>query len=180
MDKLRIPYSIIETAVERRLYDDIEKPEDYVCKLALQKAKNGAESVGKGVVVAADTIAFYKGQILGKPKDAEDAKRMLRLLSGDVHEVLTGLAVVDAEKLKRTVTYVKTRVKMKDLAEEEINCYVSTGESSGKAGSYAIQGLGAILIEWIEGSFYNVVGLPLAKLAELLKEFGIEVFQLIN
>ena len=176
MDKLRIPYSVIEIPEEED-HEVMEDPEDYVRKVALRKAMKAAKRVSKGVVIAADTVILCEGEIFGKPKNAEEAKLTLRLLSGKIHEALTGLAVVDAESSKKTVSCVRTKVKMRRLTEEEISGYLSTGEPFGKAGSYAIQGLGAILIERVEGCFYNVVGLPLAKLAEILKNFGIEILK---
>jgi len=114
-----------------------------------------------------------RGKILGKPRDSEEAKSMLRELSGKTHEVLTGLAVVDASTGKRAVDFVRTRVKFRKLTEEEIASYVATGKPFDKAGAYAIQEKAGLFVERIDGCYFNVVGLPLARLAEILKEFNV-------
>ncbi len=138
-------------------------------KLALAKASTVAQRLTGRLVVGADTTVFLDGMAMGKPADSEDALRMLRLLSGREHTVVTGVALVDGD---RTLTgSQETTVSFRALTDEELHWYVSTGEPLGKAGSYAIQGFGSALVEWVEGSFLNVVGFPLALFIRLLEQF---------
>ena len=140
----------------------------YVKRLAQTKAEAVAQKIGKGLVLGADTVVVIEGQILGQPKDEEDARRMLRLLNGKWHEVLTGVALVRAGETKKTlVDHQSTRVRFCEMSDEEINWYVSTGEPNDKAGAYAIQGKGGIFIEQIEGDYFNIVGLPIRLVYEL-------------
>lgn len=147
-------------------------------KLAMHLAAGKAMSVAKrhkgAVVIGADTIVVLKNKILGKPKSAAQAKQMLKRLSGKVHAVITGFAVIDTRTKKTIAKYSKTMVHFKKVGEQEISAYVKTGEPFNKAGGYAIQGLGAVFIESIRGDYYNVVGLPLAALAEELKRFRVK------
>lgn len=147
---------------------------DLVCAYnALGKGKAAAQVTGTSVpVIAADTIVVLGDTILGKPADAADAEQMLRELSGRTHEVKTATAVFyQAKTLLRVVT---TKVHFRRLTEEEINWYVGTGEPLDKAGAYGIQGKGAVLVERIEGSYDNVVGLPLTAVYEMLLKAGVE------
>jgi len=152
---------------------DISDPEELVKTLAMSKAQEVARRTRSGLVVGADTIVVLGGKILGKPRNSEEAKSMLRELSGKTHEVLTGLAVVDASTGKKTMDFVRTRVKFRKLAEEEIASYVATGKPFDKAGAYAIQEKAGLFVERIDGCYFNVVGLPLAKLAEILKKYNV-------
>jgi len=142
---------------------------DLVCAYnALGKGKAAAKVTGTYVpVIAADTIVVLEDKILGKPADASDAKRMLSELSGKAHEVKTAAAVLYQDKTVLTV--ITTKVFFRELTENEINWYVRTGEPLDKAGAYGIQGKGAVLVEKIEGSYDNVVGLPLTAVYEILK-----------
>ncbi len=142
---------------------------------ALIKARQVASLVNKGLVIGADTIVSYKGKIFGKPKDGEEARRHLEFLSGKSHHVTTGVAVVDAGSGQEEVSFEVTKVWMKALTSKEMEAYILTGEPFDKAGGYAIQGFGGLLIERINGSYSNVVGLPLGKLRELLLRFGLDL-----
>lgn len=150
-----------------------ERPEAYASRLALDKARAAAERAGDGIVIAADTIVVVNGSVLGKPADAADARRMLHLLSGREHSVVTGLAVLDASTGRSAVRTSVTKVLFRDLSQREIDAYVATGEPLDKAGAYGIQERGALLVERIEGCYSNVVGLPLSLLGGMLREFGI-------
>lgn len=150
-------------------------PEERALGNASAKARRVAERIGKGLVVGADTLVVVDGRVLGKPGDASEAAVMLRSLSGRVHRVVTGLAVVDAASGREESDVVETMVRMRALSEEEVEAYVATGEPLGKAGGYAIQGVGALLVNEIRGCFYNVVGLPLSRLDGLLKRFGVHI-----
>jgi septum formation protein len=127
------------------------------------------------VVLAADTVVTIDGQALGKPADPEEARAMLRRLAGREHEVITGVAVLDAATGRAETTAVVSRVRMTDYGEAEIDAYLATGEPMDKAGAYAIQGAGGRLVAGFEGSFTNVVGLPLVETARLLAAFGVPV-----
>ena len=148
---------------------------DLVCAYnALGKGRAAAKITGTGVpVVAADTIVVLGGQILGKPSDTADAKRTLQLLSGKEHIVKTATAVLYQNKTMLQV--VATNVHFRILTEEETDWYVGTGEPLDKAGAYGIQGKGAVLVERIEGSYDNVVGLPVAVVYEMLVKLGVEI-----
>ncbi len=152
-----------------------EKPEVYVVRVALDKARAAAQRAGNGIVIAADTIVVLDDAILGKPSDARDAARMLTLLSGRGHRVITGLAIIEAATRKTLTRTEITHVWFHNLAQDEISSYVSTGEPLDKAGAYGIQGKGALLVDRIEGCYFNVVGLPLSLLAKMLRSFGIKV-----
>ena len=150
-----------------------ERPEERVVENATAKARSVARRLREGLVVGADTLVVADDRVLEKPRDASDAREMLRALSGAVHRVLTGVAVVDAASGKAESDLVETFVHMRPLSGEEIEAYMSTGEPFGKAGGYAIQGVGALLVDEVRGCFYNVVGLPLSRLDAILKRFGV-------
>jgi septum formation protein len=146
-----------------------------VAALALAKARVVAARVGEGVVLGADTVVVIDGIALGKPVDQQDARSMLRRLRARAHDVITGVAVVDPGTGREETTAVVTRVAMADVGDEVIEAYVRSGEPLDKAGAYAIQGRGAALVRGLTGSYSNVVGLPLAATARLLRSFGVDV-----
>lgn len=160
--------------------DETRRPHEeaiaYVERVALAKAEAGAAQHPSRVVVGADTVVLVEGEILGKPRDEDEARRMLRLLSGRWHEVLTGIAIVRAEHGsedagRRRVAHELTNVRFASMTEEEIEWYLATGEAMGKAGAYAIQGQAARFIEEIKGDYLNVVGLPVRLLYKLMRDF---------
>lgn len=146
-----------------------------VAALALAKARAVAGRVGEGIVLGADTVVVIDGDALGKPADRDAARAMLRRLRGRAHEVITGVAVVDATNGRSEATAVLTRVVMADVSDAELEAYVASGEPLDKAGGYAIQGGGAALVAGFAGSYSNVVGLPLRATATLLSAFGVPV-----
>jgi len=148
-----------------------EPPEDFVRRLAREKAEAVAQSRLFGLVLGADTTVVVDGEVLEKPRDAEDARRMLRRLSGRWHEVLTGVALVRAETGRTTVGLERTRVRFAETGEEEIAWHVETGDVLDKAGAYAIQGRAALFIRAIDGDYWNVVGLPVRLVYELARAF---------
>lgn len=148
-------------------------PAGIVRNLALGKAKNVAEKVENGIVIGSDTVVVLKGKILGKPKTKEDAKEMLNDISDRKLEVYSGVALVEAESNRFLTDYVVSEVKIKKLSKEEIENYVASGEPLDKAGAFGIQGKGALIVKSIKGDYFNIVGLPLFKLSEMLKEFGV-------
>jgi len=149
-----------------------EKPEDYVQRLARTKAETVAANYKNALVLGADTIVVIDNQIIGKPKDLEDARRMLRMLSGNWHEVLTGVALVKVSEgdFDTKVDLQSTRVKFAEMNDAEIEFLVEKGEPLDKAGAYAVQAQAALFIEEIVGDYWNVVGLPVNLVYELLKK----------
>lgn len=168
LQKLGIDFEVVPSRIDEKSvkFDD---PEELCKRLALMKARDVAKR-REGIIVAADTIVVFKGEVLGKPKDEKEAKTMLRMLSGNEHVVMSGIAVIDTNSGKEIVDVVKTRVKFRKLKKEEIDSYVESGEPLDKAGAYAIQGKAASFVKEIHGCFYNVVGLPLARLVEMLSK----------
>jgi septum formation protein len=150
-----------------------EGPEAFVTRLAREKAEAVARTRLFGLVLGADTTVLVDGEILEKPRDADDARRMLRSLSGRWHEVLTGVALVRAETGRVSVGLERTRVRFAETSDEEIDWHVLTGDVLDKAGAYAIQGRAALFIEAIDGDYWNVVGLPVRLVYELAR--GLEV-----
>lgn len=158
---------VIKTAdVDETLPENIapDKAVEYLSKIKAEPFKND-----KDIVIGADTVVAIDGKILGKPKDKADAYNMLKMLSGREHSVFTGVTVISNGKCD--TFSVETRVKFFDLTDEEINDYINTGEPFDKAGGYGIQGKGSLLVEKIDGDYFNVVGLPVSKLAKSLSTF---------
>ena len=164
-----------------------EKPEDYVQRLAREKAEAVAQKYTQAIVLGADTTVVIDNQIIGKPVDLDDARRMIKMLAGNWHEVLTGVAIVWKEEEKRRrgeeeigansqnlnykilVGLQRTKVKFAEMSDEEIEFLVQFGEPLDKAGGYAVQARAALFIEKIEGDYWNVVGLPISLVYELIK-----------
>jgi septum formation protein len=172
LEQIGLSFSLDPADVDERILPG-ETPEVYVVRVALDKARVVAGRAKMGIVIAADTIVVIGAAILGKPADAADARRMLSMLSGREHEVVTGLAVMDAASRRSFVRTSVTKICFRKLSEREISAYVATGEPFDKAGAYGIQERGALLVERIEGCYSNVVGLPLSLLGEMLRDFGI-------
>lgn len=152
-------------------------PEEVVKKLATQKAQNVAAVADReAIIIGADTVVFIDGIILGKPKDEAEAAEMLHRLSGREHHVCTGIAVVDNKTGKTVSDIQRTAVYFKPLSDGEIDRYIATGEPMDKAGAYGIQNLGALFVESIRGDYFNVVGLPVCRLAQILRrEFNYNI-----
>ncbi|MDD5397642.1 MAG: Maf family protein [Dehalococcoidia bacterium] len=149
------------------------KPAELARTLSLHKARAAAAHHTHSIIIAADTIGVLDGKILGKPLDSPHARKMLAEMSGRCHSVITGFTVVDSDTGRTISSSVETKVFFRKLSRGEISRYVNTGEPMNKAGAYAIQGLGALLVERIEGDYNNVIGLPLCSLAVVLKGFGV-------
>ncbi len=172
---LKLPFEKKVASIDEDL--DIKDPKELVKTLALAKAKYVFEKLEKKeeyLVIGADTIVVIDEKILGKPKSYENAYEMLLKLSGRFHSVFTAIAIV--EENKENVRVVESKVKFKKLSSYDIESYLKTDEWKDKAGSYAVQGLGAAFIEKIDGCYFNVMGLSVVNLVELLKEFDFEVY----
>jgi septum formation protein len=165
--------------IDPRVKEDITEsdPVKYAVGNALSKTLTVASGLDKGIVIGADTIVVVGQKILGKPRDRDEARSMLESLAGRYHEVITGLAVIDVARNEVKTAYETTKVKIRDLSSLEIESYIATLEMMDKAGAYAAQGKGALLIERIEGCYYNVVGLPLFRLSLILSCLGFYVLK---
>lgn len=177
---LHIPFEVIPSEADETTPEQWE-PERIVMELALRKAKAVQATLEpatrEAVIIGSDTIVVLDGQVLGKPKDEAEAASLLRSLQGRSHDVYTAVACIDVITGRTEVEYRRTTVTMRTAAEEEIAAYARTGEGLDKAGAYAIQGLGSIFVTGIEGCYFNVVGLPLSLLSEMLGHFGIHVLR---
>ena len=151
-----------------------ENPEDTACRLAEMKASNVAAANPGEWVVGADTLVALGTTSLGKPKNDKEAFAMIEMLQGKTHRVITAVAVISPEG-EKYVEYETTNVVFRPLSDEEIASYIALGESLDKAGAYAIQGRGMLLVERIDGCYFNVVGLPVQKLSVLLAKLGLSL-----
>ena len=151
------------------------KPRALAKFLSRKKAETVAHKYKNAIIIAADTFIVFKNRLLGKPHTDKEAEKMLNMLNGKAHSVITGFTIMDTASKKILSRSVETKVYFKKLGRKEINAYVRSKEPLDKAGAYAIQGLGSVFIERIDGDFLNVVGLPLRALTESLKKFGITV-----
>ncbi|WP_232695610.1 Maf family protein [Brevibacillus daliensis] len=174
LKNLGLPFTIQVSDIDETVSPDL-KPEEIVQTLSFQKAEVITRNLSFGLVIGSDTIVVLDGQVLGKPTDEQDAYRMLRALSGRMHQVFTGIAIIDVASGKAEVSYSSTYVTMEAMTDETIYSYIASGEPMDKAGSYAIQGLGATLVQKIEGDYFTVVGLPLHLLAHMLTRFGVSL-----
>lgn len=174
LGQLGVAFSVLDVdIVEQRTIE--ESPHDYVQRVARDKAKEGLASLdgykrAAAVVVGADTEVVLDGDVFGKPGDAADAAAMLRRLSGRTHEVISAVRLVSDDREAGEICV--SSVRFATLDDATIDAYVASGEPFGKAGAYAIQGRGATLIEYLEGSYSGVMGLPLFETARLLRNFG--------
>jgi septum formation protein len=150
-------------------------PHELAQKLSLDKAKAVAVKHKDALIIAADTFGVFRGKIMGKPHSKEAAIEMLRTLNGKMHSVVTGFTIIDTETGKTVSESVVTKVYFRTMTIEEIDSYANSGEPLDKAGAYAIQGRGAVIVDRIDGDYFNVMGLPLSALAESLKGFGVNV-----
>ena len=172
--QLGLSFSIVKPHVNEIL-NPLESATDFIERIAREKNSEIRNKLDDDqVILSADTVVLCEGKVLGKPKSKEDGLGMLKILSGRTHKVLTG--VVLTKKSHEKFFSVETKVKFRGLSDDEIEAYWMTGEPKDKAGSYGIQGKGAVFVSAIEGSYSNVVGLPLMETADGLKQLGIDCF----
>ncbi len=174
LEKIGLRFTVDASDYPEDVFFDL-KPRERAQRVSLEKARAVVPRHPRALIIAADTFGVLRGRVLGKPRDAGQAISMLKALSGRAHLAITGFTVLESATGSYLSRAVSTRVHMRKLGQGEIESYVKTGEPLGKAGAYAIQGLGAVLVDSIEGDFYNVVGLPLSALARALKGFGVRV-----
>jgi septum formation protein len=174
LEKIALTFKVEPSDFHEDLTSGV-KPEELVIDISRGKARAVAAKYPDALIIAADTIGVIRGRIFGKPINALEAVKMLAMLSGKSHRVITGLTVLDSKTQKLISKTVETRVYFKKLSDAEISRYVASGEPLDKAGAYAIQGLGSLLVEKIHGDYYNVMGLPLNALSQILQEFGVRL-----
>ena len=176
LENTNVKFDVISSSIEELVLEG-ESPCQMVMRLAFEKGIDIASKRKSDLVISADTIVVLDNTVLGKPKDEEEAKLMITNLSGRTHQVITGISLINLENDKKVIDYVISNVKFKNLSEDDINDYIKTKESLDKAGAYGIQGYGALLVEEIQGDYFNIVGLPISKLSDLLKKhFNINLF----
>lgn len=157
--------------------DPCLNPEELLLKHSIEKARDAAKYFNTGLVISADTSVVFNGEVLGKPQSPEKAEDMLTKLSGQSFKVMTGLTVLDLSTGREISESETTIVWMAKISKEQISAYIRTGEPLDKAGAFAAQGKGAVIIERIEGDFFNVVGLPLFRLGKIMESFGVSFFE---
>lgn len=169
LEDLGVSFTVYPVSIDETPFKE-EDPDSFIVRMAREKAQAVSGQFGKSWVIAGDTVVCRGRMIFGKPLDDGDAVSMLMSLSGKEHTVRTGVFLCNAEKKVSDYRFVATKVIFADFDESTAKAYVSTGESLDKAGAYGIQGRGAFLVKTIEGSYSNVVGLPLYELTEMLRE----------
>lgn len=171
LSQIGLKFEIYPSNISENPPQNSASPEFVTKELALQKARSVAERHTEGFVIGADTLVSLEDELLGKPKNATHAQEMLTYLSGTCHNVVTGVALIDAKRKTEKTWAETTQVYFRELCPAEIAAYIETGEATDKAGAYGIQGRGAAFVKRIEGCYFNVVGLPLASLVQELMEF---------
>ena len=178
LNRLSLNFKIDSSEINEDKYS-ADTPSELVELLAKEKAKDVGRKYHDAIIIAADTIVVCGDQILGKPKNKKDAFEMLEKLSGSEHLVYTGIAfnIIEDETIKIISDLDYSIVKMRNYKSDEIKRYLNTGEYKDKAGSYAIQGYGSLLVEAIKGSYFTIMGFPIHKLADVLPEFSIDLYK---
>ena len=174
LEKAGFQFEIIPSNYEEDMNQNLS-PEDLVRVLSQGKARDVASKVKEGIVIGADTVGVFDGKVLGKPHTEEKNIEMLQELSGKSHSMLTGLTLIDSETGKEISRVVETKIWFKNLSLEEIENYVKTGEALQKAGGYAFQGIGRNLVNRVEGSETNIIGMPVETLQEMLTKLGFAI-----
>jgi septum formation protein len=171
LNQIGIPFESVGSRMDEAVQTKM-KPKDLACLMATRKAESVKKVHRKRWILAADTLVVVNKRIFGKPRDARDCRTMLSELSGKRHQVITGFCILEPGGNKSHLEAVATRVDVKELSELEIQAYIETGEPFGKAGAYAIQGIGAFMVEAIKGSYTNIVGLPVCEVVRALLACG--------
>jgi septum formation protein len=174
LKQLGLEFEVVPSDVEE-VFNPRLKPRHQVEELALQKAQAIAGKFDDAIIIGADTLVALGDEIIGKPKSSQDAKRMLKKLRGRQHTVVTGFVLIDTLNKRTLVKSVETKVWFRKLSPQEISSYVEKEKPMDKAGAYAIQDLGILFVEKIEGDYFGAVGLPLFTLAKELKKLGVDI-----
>lgn len=171
---------VVPPGVDEDVSEGFMPPEELVKSLARWKVRGIVSRMPDEFVMGGDTVVFIDGEVLGKPKDEDEARRMLRRIAGRTHEVYSGIALYEPVGGRILDDYDATKVSLREMDEEEIDWYVRTGEPMDKAGSYALQGIGCLFVTRVEGDFTGVVGLPLPKVYALLRRAGIGLDEILT
>jgi len=172
LEEIKLEFEVHPSEFEEK--NEGQLPEELVIHNAIGKAQDIARHYRNSLIIGVDTLVVFQNHIIGKPNDREDAKRILRLLSNTTHKVISGMCVMDSDSKKTISAIEETFVTIDRLDEEDIENYVNSGEGEDKAAGYAIQGVGSLFVKKIEGDYFNVVGLPIYRLRQIFKEFGIK------
>ena len=176
LENASVKFEVMASCIEELTLDG-ESPCQMVMRLAFEKGMDIASRQKSDLIISADTIVVIDNTVLGKPENEIEARKMITSLSGRTHQVITGISLINLDNNKKIIDYVISNVKFKNLSEEDINDYIRTKESLDKAGAYGIQGYGALLVDEIQGDYFNIVGLPISRLSDLLKKhFNINLF----
>ncbi len=176
MEQIGLAFSCLTADVDETGSENLS-PEEMVSQLAWQKAQAVTGYRNNAIIIAADTVVVLDDLIMGKPANQEDARQKLALLSGKEHQVITGICIINQQEQSHAIEVEITRVFFRNLSDAEIQAYLDYGEWVDKAGGYGIQGLGALLVDRIEGCYYNVVGLPLTRLYHMLNKQGVNLLE---
>lgn len=174
LEQIGLSHTVINMEVDESLPPGLT-PIEQVVALSRRKADAAAHELAEGIIIAADTVVVLDGKVLGKPADETAAHAVLERLQGVVHEVFTGITVMELPGGRLLSDFERTEVQMREVSRGEIARYVATKEPFDKAGAYGVQGLAAVFVAGVRGCYSNVVGLPLFKLARMLKELGVDV-----
>lgn len=177
LKNLCIRFEVVSVDIDEEFYSD---PIITVKNNSRKKMANILDKVARGTIITLDTVIYINNMVLGKPSTYEEAYQFLKLLSGKWHEVYTGLDIMNIRYKYEYFFYEKTRVKFRSLLDEDIDWYISIGEPFLKAGGYSIQGFGSLFIERLDGCFYNVVGIPVSRLADSLSHVGIDLKKYVD
>lgn len=173
LENIGLQFKIVPSNINENIASS--SPREYAENLSLRKARKVAQKYKDAIIIGADSIVVFKGEIIGKPSSVRNAREILRKLSGKKHLVITGFTVLDSKTNKSETKSVLSKVVFKKLTEKEINEYVKSREPMGKAGAYAVQERASVFIKKIEGDFFNIVGLPVFSLCRVLQKFGINI-----
>ncbi|MEK6969084.1 MAG: Maf family protein [Nanoarchaeota archaeon] len=175
LQQIGLEFEVVASNYEEDMTLDLP-PAELAKTLARGKALEVAERKKSGLIIGVDTFISLDGKKIGKPKDKKDAKKILRMISNRTLKIYSGIALIDAQNKEELLDHVITEVKMRKITNQEIDSYIATGEPLDKAGAFAIQGLGAVFVSRINGCYFNVMGLPLYRLAKDLQKMGIDIF----
>lgn len=176
LENVNVKFTVVSSDINEVILED-EPPKDTVMRLAFEKCMDVAKQYEDALVIGADTIVVLDNKVLGKPKDEKNAYEMIKALSNKKHQVITGISLINLSLDKKVIDYVVSEVTFKKLSDDMIKDYIKTKESLDKAGAYGIQGYGGLLVESISGDYFNIVGLPISRISDLLKEhFNVNLF----
>ncbi len=176
LEKIKVKFDVLKSNIDET-YIENEIPESFCMRLSFEKGYSVSVKHKDDLIISADTIVVYNNKIFNKPKDELEAIEMIKTLSGKTHQVITGFSLINLSNNKKIVDFVVSEVKFKNLSNQTILDYIKTGEYKDKAGAYGIQGYGSLLVESINGDYFNIVGLPISRIYDKLKtDFNIDIF----